>query len=133
MKTIVLDSQPVIAYFEKAEGWESVAELLHQAGDGKIDLSMSVVNWGEVYYVTLREYGEEHAERVENALKNMPIEIVDADMDLTQIAARLKARGGISYADCFAAALAVKKKCEVATGDREFKAVADVADIRWIK
>ena len=63
----------------------------------------------------------------------MPIEIVDADMDLTQIAARLKARGGISYADCFAAALAVKKKCEVATGDREFKAVADVADIRWIK
>ncbi len=133
MKTIVLDSQPVVAYFEKGEGWESLGELLQSAAEEKIKLSMSVINWGEVYYITLREYGEEHAERVNHALKNMPIEIVDVDMELTLQAARLKARGGISYADCFAAALAVRKKGELATGDREFKAVADVAQIRWIK
>ena len=133
MKTIVLDSQPVVAYFEKGEGWESVGELLQSAAEEKIKLSMSVINLGEVYYITLREYSEEHAERVIHALKNMPIEIVDVDMELTLQAARLKARGAISYADCFAAALAVRKKGELATGDREFKAVADVAQIRWIK
>ena len=133
MKTIVLDSQPVVAYFEKGEGWESVGELLQSAAEEKIKLSMSVINWGEVYYIALREYGEEHAERVNHALKNMPIEILDVDMELTLQAARLKARGGISYADCFAAALAVRKKAELVTGDREFKAVADVIDIRWIK
>jgi len=133
MKTIVLDSQPVVAYFEKGEGWESLGELLQSAAEEKIKLSMSVINLGEVYYITLREYGEEHAERVNHALKNMPIEIVDVDMELTLQAARLKARGAISYTDCFAAALAVRKKGELATGDREFKAVADVAQIRWIK
>jgi len=133
MKTIVLDSQPVVAYFEKGEGWESVGELLQSAAEEKIKLSMSVINWGEVYYIALREYGEEHAERVNHALKNMPIEILDVDMELTLQAARLKARGGISYADCFGAALAVRKKAELVTGDREFKAVADVIDIRWIK
>ena len=133
MKTIVLDSQPVVAYFEKGEGWESVGELLQSAAEEKIKLSMSVINWGEVYYIALREYGEEHAERVNRALKNMPIEILDVDMELTLQAARLKARGGISYADCFGAALAVRKKAELVTGDREFKAVADVIDIRWIK
>ncbi|HYQ87610.1 MAG TPA: type II toxin-antitoxin system VapC family toxin [Bacteroidota bacterium] len=133
MKTIVLDSQPVVAYFEKGEGWESVGELLQSAAEEKIKLSMSVINWGEVYYIALREYGEEHAERVNHALKNMPIEILDVDIELTLQAARLKARGGIAYADCFAAALAVRKKAELVTGDREFKAVADVIDIRWIK
>jgi predicted nucleic acid-binding protein len=36
-------------------------------------------------------------------------------------AARVKAKHKISYADCFAAALAKIRKGEVITGDREFK------------
>jgi ribonuclease VapC len=39
----------------------------------------------------------------------------------------------MSYADCFAAALAIKKKCELITGDKEFKQVEKEIKIRWIK
>jgi predicted nucleic acid-binding protein len=39
----------------------------------------------------------------------------------------------MSYADCFAAALAKITNAELVTGDREFKAVEnDLKKIRWI-
>jgi predicted nucleic acid-binding protein len=38
----------------------------------------------------------------------------------------------MSYADCFAAALAMKKKCELATGDKEFKQVEKDVKIKWM-
>lgn len=133
MKTLVLDSHPLIAYFEKDEGWEKVAEILEQAAEEKHHLLLSVVNWGEVYYITLREYGEEYAETVLHALKNMPIEIVEANKELTLQAARMKARGGLAYADCFAAGLVIMKKgAELVTGDKEFRQVEKQIKIRWI-
>lgn len=132
MKTYVLDSHPLLKYFEQEAGWEEVAELLQQASEEKCALLLSVVNWGEVYYVTQREYGAEYAEKVRHALQHMPIEIKDANEDIALEAARLKATGGISYADCFAAALAMKRKCELVTGDKEFKQVEKNLKIRWI-
>jgi predicted nucleic acid-binding protein len=49
------------------------------------------------------------------------------------MAGELKARGGISYADCFAAALAIEKNAPLLTGDREFEQVADKVRIVWLK
>jgi hypothetical protein len=48
-------------------------------------------------------------------------------------AASLKSRGGMSYADCFAAAAAYLLDCPVLTGDREFT-VAEAAGIavEWL-
>ena len=133
VKTIVLDSQPLLTYFEKDDGWETVAEIFQQASEDKLKLVLSAINWGEVYYVTFREYGEEFAEKVLHALRNMPVEIVDVTKELTLSAARLKAKGGISYADCFAAALAMAKKgSELLTGDREFERVEKEIKIHWL-
>jgi len=53
-------------------------------------------------------------------------------LNLTREAARLKSRGGIAYADCFAAAVARLRNSELITGDPEFKRVEDVVKIRWI-
>jgi predicted nucleic acid-binding protein len=92
-----------------------------------------MVNWGEVYYVALREYDEEYANKVLHAMKNMPIEIVEVNRELTMLAARFKAKGGMSYADCFASGLAkLKKAAELVTGDKEFREVENEIKIRWI-
>jgi predicted nucleic acid-binding protein len=134
VKTIVLDSHALFAYFEKEPGWEAVAEVLQEASDNKVQLAMTRVNWGEVYYVTLREYGEESAEAALEALRNMPVEIVEITDELTIQAARFKAKGGISYSDCFSAALAkIRKGSELLTGDKEFKRVEDEVKIRWVR
>ena len=133
MKTLVLDSHALLAYLEREPGWEKVARLLHEAAEGNHRLVMSVVNWGEVCYITLREYGADHVERVMHALDNMPVEIVDAGREVTLEAARFKARSGLSYADSFACGLAkVLKGAELVTGDPEFHAVEKFVRVRWI-
>ena len=134
MKTAVrvLDSYSLIAYFEAEAGAETVAAALKNARDSGISLLLNVVNWGEVYYITLREAGGERADEVAQVISSLPIEIVIPDLDLTWEASRLKSRGGIAYADCFAAALAKVRKAELMTGDPEFRRLEDVVTIFWI-
>ena len=40
--------------------------------------------------------------------------------------------GRMSYADCFAAALAKLRKAELVTGDKEFKQVEGEVKVLWI-
>ena len=133
MKTLVLDSHAMLAYFEKEPSWDKIAGFLEQAVGGNLRLIMSVVNWGEVCYVTLREYGPNQLERVIQAFDNMPVDIVDAGREVTLAAARFKAAGGLSYADSFVCGLAkVNKSVEIVTGDPEFRSVEKTFRICWI-
>lgn len=56
-KIRVLDSYSLIAYLEGEKGKEKVIELIQEARDSKADLVLCLINWGEVYYLTLREAG----------------------------------------------------------------------------
>ena len=91
-----------------------------------------MVNWGEVYYITLREAGRERADQVAHLLSALPIQFVPVDMELAKKAAELKASKKMSYADCFAAALARLRKAELVTGDKEFNQVEGEVKILWI-
>jgi len=130
---IVLDSYALIAYFEDEPGAEKVRQLLIQAESGKIALLMSVVNWGEVYYILYRSKGERSAEESKLVIEQLPITLVEANKSLTYQAARLKAKYLVAFGDCFAAALAIVNKSQVLTGDPEFKKLEREASINWIK
>lgn len=133
MKTVVLDSHALLTFFEKERGWEIVSDALRQAAEETMKLLIPVVNWGEVIYITLREYDEHYADILLNAMKNMPIDIVEVNKELTLIAAHWKASGGLSYADCFVVGLAeMKKATEIITGDREFLRAEKHVKIRWL-
>lgn len=132
MKTTVLDSYALLAYFEKEAGWDTVAQLLADAAAERCRLCGCVVNWGEVLYITERVYGADKAEEVEAILADLPIEWVDADRDLTRGGRPLQVDGGLAYADCFAAALARQTDGEVVTDDPEFENVSDRVDVRWL-
>lgn len=96
---------------------------------------LSVVNWGEIYYNTMREVSQEAAEQQARAIATLPIEIVGVGDDLTiaRQAAIYKATRKMSDADCFAAALARIRNCELLTGDPEFKALEKEIKIAWLK
>jgi ribonuclease VapC len=132
VKRFVLDSYALIAFFEDEPGAGLVEQVLRELFEQKARGWMSVINWGEVYYSTYREQGADVAERVLLRLSSYPIEIVDADQDLTKQAAILKGRFRLAYADCFAAALAMKKKAVVITGDAEFKALETEVQVLWL-
>lgn len=128
----VLDSYSVIAYIENEPGAKTMIEILKAARDTGTDLLFCVINWGEVYYITRRELGSERAEEVARLLQSLPIEIINADAALTRVAAEFKSKHKMSYADCFAAALAKSRNAEVVTGDKEFKQVEKEVRIHWI-
>jgi ribonuclease VapC len=128
----VLDSYSLIAYFEGESGKDTMIEVFRTARDSGKDLLLSVVNWGEVYYITLREAGPQRAEEVAHLLSTLPVEFVPVDLPLAKQAAGLKATHRMSYADCFAAALARLRKGELVTGDKEFGQVEGEVKILWL-
>ena len=128
----VLDAYSLIAYLEGEDGTDKIVEVLKVARDSGRALLLCVVNWGEVYYITLREAGRERADQVAHLLSTLPIQFVPVDMELAKKAAELKASKKMSYADCFAAALGRLRKAELVTGDKEFNQVEGEVKILWI-
>lgn len=130
--TRVLDSYSLLAYFEGEAGKEKMIEVLRTARDSGRPLLLSVINWGEVFYITLREAGRERAGQLAHLISTLPVEVIPADLELTRLAAEFKANNKMSYADCFAAALAKLRKAELVTGDKEFKQVEGQIKIMWL-
>ncbi len=130
--TRIIDAQVLLVFFEKEAGYEKVELFFVSAIEKEKQLLMASVNFGEVYYIVLRECGIEKAHEIEKIIRTLPIEIIDVDMQLAREAARFKAAHKISYADCFAAALAKLHKGEVITGDKEFKLLEDEIKVAWL-
>jgi predicted nucleic acid-binding protein len=132
-RAYVLDSYALMAHFEDEAGGEEVRKILRAAAAGKTELFLSVINLGELYYNTLRERNREKAEEVLFLLEQLPISIVNADLEMTLEAARLKGLHPVAYADCFAAALGIRKKAKVVTGDPEFRKFENILSVEWIR
>lgn len=129
---LVLDSWAVLAYFEGEPAGNAVSELIADARDNETPLLMSAVNVGEVWYIIAREVSESEADSAVDALSKMGIAFVDADWQHARAAGTFKAKYRMSYADCFAAALAKTRKGELVTGDREFKQTEGEVHIKWL-
>ena len=127
-----LDAHALTAYFEKEAGYEKVKDLLTAAASSGRYLLLSTVNWGEVHYVTHRHYGLEQANQIARLIDTFPIELVGVDRDMAKQAALFKVTQKMSYADCFAAALAKIRKATLVTGDKEFKSLEDEVKISWL-
>jgi predicted nucleic acid-binding protein len=112
--TVVLDSWAVLRYLEdEGPAAEAVADLLER--DRPL---MSWINLGEVHYVLRRLHGEDDAVQTVRDLRD----VVDARLPDERVvldASRIKADQPMSYADAFAAALAVAQGAELWTGDPE--------------
>lgn len=132
MTHYVLDSYALLAYAEKEIGCDEVGEILKMSLDGRARIFLSVINWGEMYYIALREGGKVTAEEYRTTFASYPITVVDADKELTLHAAALKAFNKISYADAFAAALTLMKDGVLVTGDPEFKPLEGKIKLKWL-
>jgi ribonuclease VapC len=133
VKRYVLDASALLAFFQDEPGAIKVQELLTEAREADRPLLLSVVNWGEVYYVAWQRMGEAAArERVEE-IARLPIDVVDADLETAKLAATLKAQHKLPYADCFAAALAKQRKAILVTTDRDFSQIEKEVAVLWTK
>ena len=131
MKRIVLDASALMTFSANRPGAEKVEQLIQLAVDGKRELLMCVVNWGEVYYSVWRDQGPGFARQLLAQIAQLPIHLVPADVELTRHAAEFKASFNLPYVDGFAAALATQCKASLATSDKDFAHVQKKLDILW--
>jgi predicted nucleic acid-binding protein len=131
MKRIVLDASAVMTFSANRPGADKVEQLIQLAVDGKRELLMCVVNWGELYYSVWRDQGPGFARHILAQLAQLPIHLVPADVELARHAAEFKANFNLPYVDGFAAALALARKASLATSDKDFLHVEKKLDILW--
>lgn len=132
---LVLDTWPVMEWLK---GRQPVARsflaLLERAQHHEITLYLSMINLGEVYYSSAKEWTSDRADEILGRMQQLPITYVAALNNEVLSAARLKAVHQISYADAFAVSLAIHLECPLLTGDRDFLPLATdgVLNIDWI-
>jgi predicted nucleic acid-binding protein len=99
---------------------EPAAERARALMRGRI--TMSSINLGEVYYALVKSHGRAVADDRTAAVRRV-IRVEDPDWTLVVAAVRLKARGGISYANAFCVATAERHHAPLYTGDPEILAL----------
>jgi predicted nucleic acid-binding protein len=128
----VVDSWALLAWLRDEKPAAHVRSVLQQAEAGDIQLLMSWINAGEVYYMLARKHGAPMAEEFLTRLPSLPIRLAKPDEGAIIAAAKLKSMHRISYADAFAAALAQKEDAALITGDPELKGMSGVLEVEWI-
>jgi ribonuclease VapC len=119
MKIYVLDASAVVRYLTNGAGAAKVDALIDRGFRGEARLSISVVNWGEALYSLANMRGLNQAKAALMAL-NALVEPVLVDEALAEAAAAVRFHYKLGYADCFAAALALRLNATLVTTDPDF-------------
>jgi PIN domain nuclease of toxin-antitoxin system len=123
------------------DSWALLAYLSGESAAGRIEsawleegAAISSINLGEVLYIRIRQDSEASAGADVGQIRGL-LEVIDPDWPLVSRAASIKARGGLSYADAFCIATALRLEEPLWTGDPEIIARAsdcscDIVDLR---
>lgn len=120
MKRYVLDANALVRYIRGTEGADKVRGIFRQCEQGLANISMSVVNLGEAYYILLRRLGEVVTGKAVSTVGNV-ISFVPVELEQAIAAAKIKEQFKMGYADSFAASLAIRSNCILVTADPEFE------------
>jgi len=132
LRRYVFDSYAVLALAEDEPGAQVVAEII---ADEAAELYLSAVSLGEVYYILFREQGELVAEEVvRGVMQEESLTVSEATWQSVKRAARIKANGGLSYADAFVLGLSLELEALAVTGDPEIRAAAENLGVKvvWV-
>ena len=128
----ILDSFALLAFLEGKPSADRIRVILQAAQEERALVYLSVINLGEVLYITERERSLVIAQQVLAAIEQLPLELLEASQTRVLAAAHIKANYPISYADAFAVAAAQEFQATVVTGDPEFAKVTAIIRVEWL-
>ncbi len=122
----LLDTSAILTLIEDEPGADRVDELVRS---GRVMLPFMAAL--ETYYITLREAGEDEAERRLFLLRQLPARWMDrVGEEVLVTAGQFKARYRISLADSLIAALAVEAGAILVHKDPEYELLTDLPQER---
>jgi predicted nucleic acid-binding protein len=126
----VLDTYALMAYLRHEKSFQVVRNIISETLQGKCSAFISVINLGELYYMQARKSGLDKAEKSMKFVKRAGIVIEAATTERVINAAKIKATASLSYADAFAASLAMELNATLVSGDAEYKPLGRAGDPR---
>ena len=129
----ILDSFAVLAYLQEEAGADEVKAILRQSLSKTCQVYFSIINLGEVIYITEREQSLQKAQKTLAALEQLPIQVLPASRGAVLAAAHIKARYPVAYADAFTIAAAQSMDGIILTGDPEFESVEQLVAVCWLR
>ena len=123
MTTYVLDASAILRFSDKEAGFDRVRDLFIEAAQGKAELLLSAVNWGEIVGALYKRAGGLSAltNNLAANLAALPLTVVPADKDLAASAAIFKYDFKVPFVDAFAGSLALHENATLVTADYDFK------------
>lgn len=121
----VLDACALLRVAQAEPGMETVRDYLYAARRGARELLMHPINLGEVIYRIAKVHGWDVADRKRIEIGLLPIVIVPFEEWVFWRAVRIKAEHPLSYADAFAASLALDREATLLTADPEFESLGE--------
>src|ERR1700686_2088658 len=125
MTTYVLDASAILRFSDKEPGFDRVRDLFIEATQGKAELLLSAVTWGEMVGALYKRAGGLSAltNNLAANLAALPLTVVPADKDLAASAAIFKYDFKVPFVDAFAGSLALHENATLVTADYDFKSV----------
>jgi predicted nucleic acid-binding protein len=127
----VVDAWAMITWLLDQANAAAVESFIQAADAGRINLVMSWMNVGEVYYIIFKRHGRDPAKEFLSRLPSLPIRLVLPDQDGILAAAKVKATHPVAFSDAFAIALAQSENGSVITGDDEIRQCG-LVPVDWV-
>ena len=127
----VVDAWAMITWLLDQPAAPAVESFIQDADNGNLQLIMSWMNVGEVFYIISKGHGHERAADFLKRLPSLPIRLVLPDENSIVAAAEVKAAHPVSFSEAFAIALAQSEKTSVITGDDEIRRCG-IVRVDWL-
>ena len=132
MRAYVLDSYAVLALINNEPGAAKVEDILHAAEEEDVQVSMSLINLGEIIYLVEHRWGQEKLREMLAYLESSPIEFYEVNLERILNASHIKATHLVPYTDAFTISLCKNIGATLLTGNRELDVVSGYIDIEWL-
>lgn len=121
MADFVLDTSAILALRGDEEGADRVEQILRRAKDGRARVLLSFMSRMEILYRVTADEDEEQARSALRLLESSGIRWITCEAEILEAAARIKAGGGLSVADAWIAATALRHEAILVHKDPEFE------------
>jgi predicted nucleic acid-binding protein len=123
----------MVVLLEDRPGANRVWQLVRDAEQKSTPLLVSVVNLGEVFYLSWMRGNEEIARKAVSYLSQLPIQVLPVDEPQALKAGEIRALHHVPYVDCLAAALSSIHGATLVTSDNDFEKLGRHFPILWLE
>jgi predicted nucleic acid-binding protein len=131
-RAYVLDSWALLGYLEDEQSASVVGEVIGAAQTSKQGLYLTAVTAGEVWSILAKEWSATEADRAIAELQHLGLQLVDVTWALAAKAAELRTKSKMPWLECLNVALAIERKAELLSGDRELRQFDAIVRLRLI-